>query len=103
MLTRLDAKGQQTNDTYDIYGRLTLTQHLVLGTEDLTQRVTYYYDSAPATPGPNQFWTLPYGCCSNTAGRLAAVQFANSNSNAGRSESTCSSCSTYTPTTRRAG
>ena len=66
---------------YDIYGRLTLTQHLVSGTEDLTQRITYYYDSVP---GSSQwpFQNLPSGCCSNTAGRLAAVQFPNSNANA---------------------
>jgi len=84
VLTRLDAKGQQTNYTYDINGRLTLTQHLVGGTEDLTQRVTYYYDSIP---GYNQQWpfqNLPTGCCSNTAGRLAAVQFGNSDTNAWR-------------------
>ena len=55
------------------------------GQEDLTQRVTYYYDSIP---GYNQQWpfqNLPSGCCSNTAGRLAAVQFGNSNTNAWRS------------------
>ncbi len=86
VLTRLDAKGQQTNYTYDIYGRLTLVQHLVSGTEDLTQRISYYYDAIPpgyqngsATPFNNP----PSGCCSNTAGRLAAVQFPNSNSNVG--------------------
>ena len=73
------------NYSYDINGRLTLTQHLVGGTEDLTQRVTYYYDSIP---GYNQQWpfqNLPTGCCSNTAGRLAAVQFGSPNTNAWRS------------------
>ncbi len=80
VLTRLDAKGQQTNYTYDIYGRLTLVQYLVSGTEDLTQRVTYYYDSTPGFETP-PFQNLPSGCCSNTAGRLAAVQFPNSNPN----------------------
>jgi len=77
VLTRTDAKGQQTQYTYDIYGRLTLTKHLVGGTEDLTQRVTYYYDSLSPQP---PFYLLPSGCCSNLAGRLAAVQFPNSNS-----------------------
>jgi RHS repeat-associated protein len=76
VLTRSDAKGQQTNYTYDIYGRLLLTQHLVGGTVDPTQTVTYTYDSTPA------FQNLPSLCCSNTAGRLAAVQFPNSNHNA---------------------
>ena len=76
VLTRTDAKLNKTQYTYDIYGRLTLTQHLVSGTEDLTQRVTYYYD---AIPGLLQ--NPPSGCCSNTAGRLAVVQFPNSNHN----------------------
>jgi len=55
------------------------------GREDTSQRVTYYYDSIP---GYNQQWpfqNLPTGCCSNTAGRLAAVQFGSPNTNAWRS------------------
>jgi RHS repeat-associated protein len=78
---RLDAKGQQTNYTYDINGRLTLTQHLVGGTVDPTQTITYYYDSLPGNGYQAPFQNLPSGCCSNTAGRLAAVQFVNSNPN----------------------
>ena len=81
VLTRLDAKGQQTNYTYDINGRLTLTQHLVGGTVDPTQTITYYYDSLPGNGYQAPFQNLPSGCCSNTAGRLAAVQFVNSNPN----------------------
>ena len=84
VLTRLDAKGQQTNYTYDIYGRLTLVKHLVSGTEDLTQRISYYYDAIPPAyqnGSATAFNNPPSGCCSNTAGRLAAVQFPNSNSN----------------------
>jgi RHS repeat-associated protein len=82
VLTRSDAKGQQTNYTYDINGRLTLTQHLVGGTVDPTQTITYYYDSLPGNGYQAPFQNLPSGCCSNTAGRLAAVQFPNSNPNA---------------------
>jgi RHS repeat-associated protein len=78
---RSDAKGQQTNYTYDINGRLTLTQHLVGGTVDPTQTITYYYDSLPGNGYQAPFQNLPSGCCSNTAGRLAAVQFVNSNPN----------------------
>ena len=67
---------------HDINGRLTLTQHLVGGTVDPTQTITYYYDSLPGNGYQAPFQNLPSGCCSNTAGRLAAVQFPNSNPNA---------------------
>ena len=82
VLSRTDAKSQQTQYTYDINGRLTLTKHLVGGQEDLTQRITYYYDSLPGNGYQPPFQNLPFGCCSNTAGRLAAVQFVNSNPSA---------------------
>jgi YD repeat-containing protein len=42
---RTDAKGQQTQYTYDGYGRLTEVQHYpTAGQEDQTQRWNYYYD-----------------------------------------------------------
>jgi RHS repeat-associated protein len=57
--SRTDAKGQQTQYTYDTYGRLTEAQHFPTpGNEDVTQRVTYAYDQGQ------------YGL-----GRLTGVQF----------------------------
>jgi YD repeat-containing protein len=53
VLTRTDAKGQQTKYSYDSYERLTEVQHWTpTGTnnalvEQLNQRVDYAYDSAP--------------------------------------------------------
>jgi len=64
---RTDALGQQTQYTYDSYGRLTEVQYFVLDmwhnlNEDTTQRVTYSYDNA------NQF-------TQNGMGRLSQVSF----------------------------
>ena len=84
VLTRTDAKTNVTQCTYDIYGRLTLTQHLFFGTtEDLTQRETNYYDTVPAGTNPagteTAFYNLPSGSGLYTIGRLAAMQFVNPN------------------------
>jgi RHS repeat-associated protein len=64
---RTDALGQQTQYTYDSYGRLTEVQYFLLDmwhnlNEDTTQRVTYSYDNA------NQF-------TQNGLGRLSQVTF----------------------------
>ena len=50
VLSRTDAIGNQTQYTYDSYGRLTEAQYFpksASGYEDFTQRVTYSYDSGP--------------------------------------------------------
>jgi RHS repeat-associated protein len=81
---RTDNTGQQTQYTYDTYGRLTQTQHSAWGTCHFPTRTclqsmsnqdaTYYYDTNPLdTTGYSQ----------NTWGRLAAVQFANENTGQG--------------------
>ena len=72
---RTDAKGQQTQYTYDTYERLTEVRHYTQPpanewrpkSEDQTQRVDYYYDT-PVTGPPD--WTQ-----NNTWGRLSAVAF----------------------------
>jgi hypothetical protein len=48
LLTRIDAKGQKTQYTYDAYERLTEVQHYPSwndGSEDPNQRWTFYYES----------------------------------------------------------
>jgi RHS repeat-associated protein len=65
--SRTDALGQQTQYTYDSYGRLTEVQYFLLDmwhnlNEDTTQRVTYSYDNA------NQF-------TQNGLGRLSQATF----------------------------
>ena len=71
---RVDAKGQKTVYTYDVYGRLTEVQHFnSSGTEDPAQRVTYHYDynSNPVNSGFTQYgW-----------GRLTGVTFQNDSFN----------------------
>ncbi len=42
--TKTDAKGQQTQYSYETYGRLSEVRHYVGGVEDACQRVNYYYD-----------------------------------------------------------
>jgi RHS repeat-associated protein len=68
VLTKTDARGQQIHYSYDTYGRLTDVDHyaLVNGqlTEQVAQRVRYYYDSN----------TLDPGFSNNVAGRLAVVE-----------------------------
>ncbi len=67
--SRTDAKSQQTQYTYDTYGRLTEVRHYPSsGNEDTSQRWDYYYDSNP----------FDGSYSSNTWGRLAAVQFGSS-------------------------
>jgi YD repeat-containing protein len=45
LTTRTDAKGQQTQYSYDGYGRLSQVKHFLSnGKEDPNQRWTYYYD-----------------------------------------------------------
>jgi len=68
VLTRTDAKGQQTRYAYDSYGRMTSTQHYVGGAQQFTQSVWYQYDNAFDHPNSNfrgQF----------LAGRLSSVLF----------------------------
>ena len=70
VLTRTDAKGQQTKYSYDAYERLYEVQHYIPVNgqlqEDTNERWNYYYDTNPLDPNfPAQ----------NTWGRLAAVQF----------------------------
>ena len=62
--TKTDAKGQQTQYTYDTYARLTQVRHYISGTEDTCQQVNYYYDS-------------DFGAVfsSNVSGRLATVVY----------------------------
>jgi YD repeat-containing protein len=63
----VDAKGQRLERIYDSYNRvIELRKYPNGATEDLTQRVTYFYDSNPFSPAYSQ----------NAAGRLAAVQYA---------------------------
>jgi len=70
-LTRTDAKGQQTQYSYDPYGRLTEVRHYVPVPpynqlqEQTNQRVDYYYDT-------DYTGLSPYGW-----GRLGAVTFDN--------------------------
>jgi len=56
--SRTDAKGQQTQYTYDTYGRATEVQYYPNQNEDVSQRVTYTYDQG-----------------TNGMGRLTGVQF----------------------------
>ena len=54
VLTRTEAKGQQTKYSYDTYGRLTEVRHYYLVSnllqEDTSQRWDYYYDTNPLDP-----------------------------------------------------
>ena len=74
---RTDAKGQQTQYSYDAYGRLAQVRHYIPSTswpynqEQVNQRVDYSYD----TPADSSF--------QNTWGRLAAVQFHNESAGSG--------------------
>ncbi len=72
--TKTDAKGQQTQYTYDSYLRLTEVRHYISGSEDTCQRVDFYYDSNPFDGGTYS---------SNISGRLAAVQYQNATINPG--------------------
>ena len=73
---RTDARGQQTQYSYDGYGRLTEVRHyrlpmpweLQAPIEQANQRVDYFYDGNPFDSS---------GFSQNTAGRLAAVMFHN--------------------------
>ena len=66
LATRVDAKGQWTDYSYDEYGRLTAVAHSPANhVEDATQRVEYSYDVNP--PGSS------YG--ENLMGRVAAVSW----------------------------
>ena len=70
---RTDAKGQQTQYTYDAYGRLTLAHHTpdVLNFSGFltpSQDINYYYDTNPFVSTFSQ----------NAWGRLAAVTFGGS-------------------------
>src|SRR6185437_1306474 len=65
--TKVDAKNQKTQYTYDNYGRVSMIQHYPVstGSEDVCQRVTLYYDTNPFS-----------GSYSNYAlGRQTAVQY----------------------------
>ena len=65
--SRVDAKGQETQYDYDSYGRQTQVRHYpTSGTEDLTQRASYYYDGNDPCGS-----TTP----TNGAGRLTAVSY----------------------------
>jgi YD repeat-containing protein len=65
---RTDAKGQQTQYTYDPYGRLTAVTHATSASQmsQASPDVNYYYDFTPFNRGYSQ----------NAWGRLAAVTFA---------------------------
>ena len=77
--TKMDAKGQQTQYTYDSYARLTEVRHYISGTEDTCQRVDFYYDSNPFDGGSYSH---------NISGRLAAVQYQNATINPGFCDTT---------------
>ena len=79
--TKTDAKGQQTQYSYDSYARLTEVRHYISGTEDLCQRVDFYYDSNPFDEGEAAF-------SYNILGRLAAMQYKNATINAGFCDTT---------------
>jgi RHS repeat-associated protein len=85
---RTDAKNQQTQYSYDVYGRLTEVRHGTLSSgsfsEILNQRVDYYYDSYPTIQAPQAAACVPSsaGWPYNLAGRLAAVVFADENTGA---------------------
>jgi YD repeat-containing protein len=67
--TRIDAKGQKTQYTYDGYGRKTMVQHFNSSqVEQINQRVTYTYGDNPGAPTDFS---------QNSWGRLASVQFSN--------------------------
>jgi YD repeat-containing protein len=76
VLTRTDALGQQTQYTYDGYGRMTEAQYYPYtsnGTEDVAERVNYYYDNnLPPLYGSNN----PFqGSQMNGIGLLTGVGF----------------------------
>ena len=67
--TRIDAKGQKTQYTYDQYGRKTMVQHFNSSqVEQISQKVTYIY---------GDYSWAPTDFSQNSWGRLASVQFAN--------------------------
>ena len=79
--SRTDAKGQQTQYTYDTYGRLTEVQHYPFQGEDVSQRVNYMYDWGTNGMGRlswvqfagNDYWsptTFSYSYSYNQAGRV---------------------------------
>ena len=73
MLTKTDAKGQQTVYTYDTYGRTTEVQRYYKSgsslIEDTSQQVLYSFDNNPYDGTYSQF----------AAGRLAAIQYSGGN------------------------
>jgi RHS repeat-associated protein len=86
---RTDAKNQQTQYSYDVYGRLTEVRHGTLNSgsfsEILNQRVDYYYDASPSTQTGQVPICAPSSSPSNSYnlwGRLAAVVFADENTGA---------------------
>jgi YD repeat-containing protein len=80
--SRTDAKGQQTQYTYDGYGRVTEVQYYPQqGWEDMNQRVNYTYDQGQygmgrltgVQFGGNDYWhsmTFSYAYSYNQAGRV---------------------------------
>jgi RHS repeat-associated protein len=69
---KIDAKGQKIAYSYDSYKRVTQISKYPNGTtEDLCQRVNYYYDTNPYIS------TYPYN--QYTSGRLTAITYAGSN------------------------
>ena len=75
--SKTDAKGQQTQYTYDTYQRLIQVRHYIGGSEDTCQQVNFSYDSNP------------YGSYSaNVSGRLAAVQYKNATTTPGICDTT---------------
>jgi len=59
VLTRTDARSQQTQYTYDVYGRLSQVSYGTLSggtfTEDINQRVTYSYNTTNGRVGSTTF------------------------------------------------
>jgi len=78
--SRTDALGEQTQYSYDFYGRLSEAQYYPCSVCDETtaDRVTYYYDgTVPANLGNGygQWGGSPPPALQNTIGRLSAVTF----------------------------
>ncbi len=73
--SKLDAKGQQTQYSYDSYARLSQVRHYVSGVEDTCQQVNYTYDTDSS------------GYSQNVSGRLASAVYKGATGHAGTCDS----------------